>query len=183
MFKKVVVSSGLALALALVAGSAQAIEGSVDVGEHYTNLNVGLGTTSPGLSLSGNWMRSDHDGDVSGLRLGYNIEVGSVFLTPGIKAMWIDPEDGKDGFAAAVGAGVSFPITKMLGLYGEYYYSPESFTDHLDSYQEASGGISFTPISLLNVRVGYKYAELNNKGDRKDNVLADGPYMGASLRF
>ncbi|MDR7342937.1 opacity protein-like surface antigen [Pantoea alhagi] len=181
MFKKVVVSSGLALMLAT--GAAQAIEGSVDVGEHYTNLNVGLGTTSPGLSLSGNWMRSDHDGDVSGLRLGYNVEIGSVFLTPGIKAMWIDPQDGKDGFAAAVGAGVSLPVTKMIGLYGEYYYSPEAFTDHLDSYQEASGGISFTPISLLNVRVGYKYAELNNKGSRKDNVLADGPYIGASLRF
>ena len=128
-------------------------------------------------------MRSDHDGDVSGLRLGYNIEVGSVFLTPGIKAMWIDPEDGKDGFAAAVGAGVSFPITKMLGLYGEYYYSPESL---YRSPRQLSGSLRRHQLYadlLLNVRVGYKYAELNNKGDRKDNVLADGPYIGASLRF
>ncbi|MDI6936485.1 YfaZ family outer membrane protein, partial [Serratia sp. Se-PFBMAAmG] len=29
----------------------------------------------------------------------------------------------------------------------------------------------------------YQYIELNNKGDRKDNVLVDGPYVGASLRF
>ncbi len=34
-------------------------------------------------------------------------------------------------------------------------YAPEGLTDHLDSYQEAAGGLSFTPISLLNLRVGY----------------------------
>ncbi|MBP2169377.1 opacity protein-like surface antigen [Erwinia toletana] len=178
---KIILSSGVAMLL--LAGSAQAIEGGVDVGEHYTNLNVGLGTTTPGLSLSGNWMRSDHDGSVSGVGLGYNIEVGSVFLSPGVKAMFISPQDAKDGYAVAVGGGVQLPVTKMLGVYGEYYYSPDSFSSRIDSYQEASAGLSFTPISLLNLRVGYKYLALDGKDGRKDNVLADGPYIGGSVRF
>ncbi|KOC88605.1 YfaZ family outer membrane protein [Winslowiella iniecta] len=179
--KKIILSSGVAMLM--LAGSAQAIEGGVQVGEHYTNLNLGLGTTTPGLSLSGNWMRSDHDGKVSGLGLGYNIEVGSVFLSPGVKAMYISPKDTKDGYAVAVGGGVQVPVTNMLGLYGEYYYSPDSFSSRIDSYQEASGGVSFSPISLLDVRVGYKYLAMDGKNGRKDNVLADGPYVGASLRF
>lgn len=179
--KKIILSSGVAMLM--LAGSAQAIEGGVEVGKHYTNLNLGLGTTTPGLSLTGNWLRSDHDGKVSGLGLGYNVEVGPVFLSPGVKAMFISPTDTKDGTAVAVGAGVQLPVTSMLGLYGEYYYSPDAFSSRIDSYHEASAGVSFTPISLLNVRVGYKYLAMDGKDGHKDNVLADGPYVGASLRF
>lgn len=47
MFKQLV--TGSALSFIMLSGAAQAIEGSVDVGEHSTNLNLGLGTTSPGL--------------------------------------------------------------------------------------------------------------------------------------
>ncbi len=75
MFKQLV--TGSALGLVLLSGAAQAIEGSVDVGEHNTNLNVGLGTTSPGLFLKGNWLRSDHDGSTYGLGLGYNRRTAS----------------------------------------------------------------------------------------------------------
>ena len=181
MNKKVLLSSGLAMMV--LAGSAQAIEGSVDVGKHYTNLNVGLGTNSPGLFLNGNWLRSDHDGSLSGLGLGYNIDAGPLRVSPTAKAMYTHPENGKDGFAVAVGAGASYTFSDMFGLYGEYYYAPDAFANRIDSYQQASGGLSFTPISLLNVRVGYQYIELNNKDGRKDNVIADGPYVGASLRF
>jgi len=179
--KKIILGSGVAMLM--LAGSAQAIEGSVQVGERFTNMSVGLGTTTPGLSLSGNWLRSDHDGNVSGLGLGYNIGIGSVFLSPGVKAMYISPKDTKDGYSVAVGGGVQVPVTNMLGVYGEYYYSPESFSSRIDRYQEASAGVSFSPITLLDVRVGYKYLAMDGKNGRKDNVLANGPYMGASLRF
>ncbi len=74
MFKQLV--TGSVLGLALLSGGAQAIEGSVDVGEHSTNLNLGLGTASPGLFLKGNWLRSDHDGSTYGLGMGYNLDVG-----------------------------------------------------------------------------------------------------------
>ncbi|MRT41171.1 porin [Enterobacteriaceae bacterium RIT702] len=181
MLKQLV--TGSVLGLALLSSGAQAIEGSVDVGEHSTNLNLGLGTTSPGLFLKGNWLRSDHDGSTYGAGLGYNIDVGDFRIAPTAKALFTHPEDGRDGFTVAVGGAAQYSFNSMWGLYGEYYYAPEAFSDRLDSYQEASGGLSFTPISLLNLRVGYQYIELNNKGGRKDNVLVDGPYVGASLRF
>lgn len=178
---KILLSSGVAMLL--LAGSAQAIEGSIDAGQRYTNVNVGMGTTTPGLSLSGNWMRSDHDGKVAGLRLGYNFQVGPAFVTPAVKAMYIDPKSTSDGYAIALGGGVQVPLSKMFAVYGEYYYAPESLSTHIDSYQEASGGISFTPFQMLNLRVGYKYLSLDGKDGRGDNVLANGPYAGASLRF
>ncbi|MEH6399654.1 MAG: porin [Pantoea sp.] len=181
MFKQLV--AGSVLGLVLMSGAAQAIEGSVDVSEHNTNLNVGLGTTTPGLFLKGNWLRSDHDGSTYGAGLGYNVDFGPLRLAPTAKAIFTHPEDGKDGFAVALGGAAHYSFNSMWGLYGEYYYAPESFTDQLDSYQEAGGGLSFTPVSLLNLRVGYQYIELNNKDGRKDNVLVDGPYVGASLRF
>lgn len=181
MFKQLV--TGSVLCLALMSSGVQAIEGSIDVGKHSTNLNLGLGTTSPGLFLKGNWLRSDHDGRAYGLGAGYNIDVGDFRIAPTAKVLFTHSKNGRDGFTAALGAGAQYRFNSMWGLYGEYYYAPEVLSDHLDSYTEASGGVSFTPISLLNLRVGYQYIELNNKGDRKDNVLVDGPYVGASLRF
>nr|MBA2814132.1 antiholin-like protein LrgB [Candidatus Pantoea persica] len=71
----------------LLSGAAQAIEGSIDVGEHNTNLNIGLGTTSPGLFLKGNWLRSDHDGSTYGLGLGYNVDIGRLLMAPTAKTI------------------------------------------------------------------------------------------------
>lgn len=118
MFKQLV--TGSALGLVLLSGAAQAIEGSVDVGEHNTNLNVGLGTTSPGLFLKGNWLRSDHDGSTYGLGLGYNVDIGGLRLAPTAKTIFTHPEDGKDGFAVALGGGAQYSFNSMWGLYGEY---------------------------------------------------------------
>ncbi|MFS2224176.1 YfaZ family outer membrane protein [Pantoea sp. B65] len=178
---KILLSSGVAIWL--LAGSAQAIEGGFEAGKNYTTINVGMGTTTPGLSLSGNWMRSDHDGSLSGVGVGYNFQVGSVFLSPGVKAMYISPEDSKDGYAVALGASAQMPLANMLGVYGEYYYAPDALSSRIDNYQEASAGLSFTPISMVNLRVGYRYLALDGKDGRKDNLLADGPYIGGSLRF
>ena len=43
--KKTILALGLAGLV--TSGMAQAVEGSVDVGEHSTNLSVGLGSQSP----------------------------------------------------------------------------------------------------------------------------------------
>lgn len=109
--------------------------------------------------------------------------IGDVFLSPTVKAMSTNPKDSKDGYAIAVGGGVRVPVTKMFNLYGEYYFSPDAFSSHIDNYQEASVGMSFQPISLVDFSVGYKYMALNGKDGRKDNVVADGPYVGAALHF
>lgn len=180
---KAVATTAGALALLALAGSAQAIEGGVSVGERYTDVRVGLGTNTPGFALSGDWLRSDHDGNVGSLGLGYNVAIGDLFLSPGVKVMSTNPKDSKDGYGVAVGGGLRYPVTKMFNIYGEYYYSPDSFSSHIDNYQEASGGVSFQPISLVDVHVGYKYMTMNGKDGRKDNVIADGPYVGAALHF
>ncbi len=180
--KAVAIKMG-ALALLALAGSAQAIQGGVQVGKDYTDVNVGLGTDTPGFALSGNWLRSDHDGNVESLGLGYNVTIGDVMLSPTIKAMSTNPKDSKDGYAIAVGGSVSVPVTNMFNVYGAYFYSPDSFSSHIDNYQEATAGVSFQPISLVDVNVGYKYMTMNGKDGRKDNVIADGPYIGAALHF
>jgi len=180
--KAVAITAG-ALALLALAGSAQAIEGGIDVGRDYTNLHAGLVTTTPGFALSGNWLRSDHDGSMGSLGLGYNVGLGDVLISPGVKAISTNPSDNKDGYAIAVGVGASAPITNMFNVFGQYYYSPDAFSSHIDNYQEASAGVSFQPISLVDVRVGYQYLAMNGKNGRKDNVIADGPYVGASLHF
>jgi len=180
--KKVALTSG-ALALLLLAGSAQAIDGSVNVGKNYTDLHVGLGTNTPGFALSGDWLRSDHDGSTGSLGLGYNVAVGDIMLSPAVKAISTNPKDSKDGYAIAVGGGVRVPVTKMFNVYGQYFYSPDSLSSHIDDYQEASAGVTFQPISLVDVSVGYKYMAMNGKNGNKDNVVADGPYVGAALHF
>ncbi|MBV4368473.1 YfaZ family outer membrane protein [Erwinia sp. BNK-24-b] len=180
---KAVATTAGALALLVLAGSAQAIEGGIDVGRDYTNLHAGLGTTSTGFAVSGNWLRSDHDGSMGSLGLGYNVGLGDAFITPGVKAISTNPKDNKDGYAIAVGVGVHLPVTNMFNVFGQYYYSPDSFSSHINDYQEASGGISFQPISLVDVRVGYQYMTMDGKDGRKDNVVADGPYVGASVHF
>ena len=179
--KKIILAAGLAGVMA--SAMAQAIEGSVDVGKHSTNLSVGLGSSSPGLFLKGNWLRSNDDGSVAGAALGYNLSVGPLNVSPAAKALFTHPENGKDGFTVAVGSGVSYQLNSMWGVYGEYYYAPESFSAHLNHYEEAAGGVSFTPISLLTLRAGYQYVELNNKDSNKNNVLNNGPYLSASVSF
>jgi hypothetical protein len=53
--------------LLLVSAGANAVSLSGQVGEHYTNLGVGMGTETSGLALSGNWAHNDDDGDIAGL--------------------------------------------------------------------------------------------------------------------
>lgn len=180
--KKLVV---LAITLAGLssAGSALAIEGSVTVGEHYRNTEIGLGTGSTGLFARGQWMDSDHDGDVGALGLGYNLAIGSLMLSPEAKVLYVNPQDSKEGYTVAVGSGASLPLGKMFSLNGSYFYSPEAFSNRLGDYQEATAGISFSPISILSLSAGYKYQAIDGKDNHKDNVLADGPWIGAALRF
>ena len=168
-------------ALLLVATSVQAIEGAMDIGKNYTNLTIGLGTNSPGFFLAGNWLRSNHDGNMSALALGYRIEAGGLTIAPSLRGMYIDPRHDKSGYASGLGVDASFAFDDMFGIYGNYYWSPESMANNVKSFHEIGGGFSFTPISLLKVRIGYQYLKLRSKSGSKDSVLSDGPYIGASL--
>lgn len=171
-----------AAGLLLVTGSASAISVSGEAGQHYTNLGFGMNTGSAGLSLTGNWARSDHNGNVGGLGLNFGVPLGPLTATLGGKALYFNPKDGKSGGALAVGGGLEWEINRYLSLHGEGYFAPESFTRGVKAYNEASGGLrwQFRPLS---VDVGYRYMQMEGKDGRRDNTLADGPYIGVGLSF
>lgn len=115
------------MGMLLISASANAISISGQAGKDYTNVGVGLGTESSGLALSGNWTHSDDDGDVAGLGLGLNLPVGPLLATVGGKGIYTNPNDGEEGYAAAVGGGLQWQIGDSFRLFGEYYYPRTRF--------------------------------------------------------
>ncbi|HAT1608905.1 TPA: hypothetical protein I8Y22_000208 [Raoultella planticola] len=173
---------GLA-SMMLVSTAANAISVTGQAGEHYTNLGVGFGTESSGLAVTGNWMHSDNDGDAAGLGLGLNIPLGPFLATVGGKGVYTNPKSGDEGYAAAVGGGLQWKIGDSFRLFGEYYYSPDSLSSGIQSYQEANAGASWTIMRPLSIEAGYRYLNLEGKDGNKDNTIADGPYLGVSASF
>ncbi|WP_433670540.1 YfaZ family outer membrane protein [Klebsiella michiganensis] len=162
---------------------ANAISVSGQAGEHYTNLGVGFGTESTGLAVTGNWLHNDDDGDAAGLGLGLNIPLGPFLATVGGKGVYTNPNNGDEGYAAAVGGGLQWKIGDSFRLFGEYYYSPDSLSSGIDSYQEANAGARFTIMRPLSIEAGYRYLNLAGKDGNRDNAVADGPYVGVNASF
>ncbi len=167
----------------LASGSAQAISLNGQVGKHYSNVGVGMGTETSGLALSGDWTNSDHDGNVGSLGLGFNLPVGPFMATVGGKALYLNPKSNDDGFGVAVGGGLQWSVFDSLSVFGEYYYSPDSLSSGIDHYEQVSAGARYTLFRPLSVEAGYRYVNLSGKDGHRDNALADGPYVGASLSF
>lgn len=90
----------------------------------------------PALAVSGNWLHSDNDGDAAGLGTGLNIPLGPFLATVGGKGIYTNPKQGDEGYAAAVGGGLQWKIGDSFRLYGDYYYSPDSLSSGIDSYQK-----------------------------------------------
>ncbi|MRS14894.1 hypothetical protein GJV06_08385 [Enterobacteriaceae bacterium RIT691] len=174
--------SGL-FGLMFVSAAANAISVSGEAGEHFTNLGVGFGTESSGLALTGDWTHSDNDGDVAGIGVGLNIPLGPFIATVGGKGVYTNPKDGDEGYAAAVGGGLQWKIGDSFRLFGEYYYSPDSLSSGIESYQEANAGASWTIMRPISIKAGYRYLSLAGKDGHPDNTLADGPYVGVSAAF
>ena len=166
-----------------VSTAAHAISFSGQAGEHYTNLGVGFGTESTGLAVTGNWLHNDDDGDAAGLGLGLNIPLGPFLATVGGKGVYTNPNNGDEGYAAAVGGGLQWKIGDSFRLFGEYYYSPDSLSSGIDSYQEANAGARFTIMRPLSIEAGYRYLNLAGKDGNRDNAVADGPYVGVNASF
>ncbi|HHR1398747.1 YfaZ family outer membrane protein [Klebsiella oxytoca] len=166
-----------------VSTAAHAISFSGQAGEHYTNLGVGFGTESTGLAVTGNWLHNDDDGDAADLGLGLNIPLGPFLATVGGKGVYTNPNNGDEGYAAAVGGGLQWKIGDSFRLFGEYYYSPDSLSSGIDSYQEANAGARFTIMRPLSIEAGYRYLNLAGKDGNRDNAVADGPYVGVNASF
>ncbi|WP_413737176.1 YfaZ family outer membrane protein [Sodalis sp. RH21] len=180
---KTILAAGAAASLIFAATCAQAVSVTGDIAEHYTNVGIGFGTTTPGLALSGNWAHNDDNGDAAGLGLGYNIPLGPFMATVGGKGMYMGPKDGDEGYAIALGGGLQLPVGHLFSLYGEYYYSPDSLSSGVENYTEANAGLRLTAIPLVTVSVGYRYMAMDGKDGNRDNILADGPYIGGAVNF
>lgn len=169
--------------LALASSAANAISVSGEAGQKYTNVGVGFGTESSGLAVTGNYAHNDDNGDIAGLGLGLNVPLGPLMGTVGGKGVYLNPKDGKEGYAVAVGGGLKWPVSDSFSLFGDYYYSPDSLSSGVKNYQEASAGVSWTIMRPVTISGGYRYIGLKGKDGDRTNAIADGPYVGISAGF
>lgn len=169
--------------LLFVASQASAISVGGKAGEHYTNITGGFGTESTGLAISGNWAHNDDHGDIAGLGLNLNVPLGPFMLSPGVKGIYLNPNEGSEGYAAAVGGGVKLPIGDSFSLFGDYYYSPDSLSSGVNDYQEASAGARLSILRPISIEAGYRYINMSGKDGDADSKVADGPYVGVSAAF
>ena len=173
---KKIALAGLA-GMLLVSASVNAMSISGQAGKEYTNIGVGFGTESTGLALSGNWTHNDDDGDVAGVGLGLNLPLGPLMATVGGKGVYTNPNYGDEGYAAAVGGGLQWKIGNSFRLFGEYYYSPDSLSSGIQSYEEANAGARYTIMRPVSIEAGYRYLNLSGndltKLDVSNNKLLD----------
>ena len=169
--------------LALASSAANAISVSGEAGQKYTNVGVGFGTESSGLAVTGNYAHNDDNGDIAGLGLGLNVPLGPLMGTVGGKGVYLNPKDGKEGYAVAVGGGLKWPVSDSFSLFGDYYYSPDSLSSGVKDYQEASAGVSWTIMRPVTISGGYRYIGLKGKDGDRTNAIDDGPYVGIIAGF
>ncbi|HEY2455374.1 MAG TPA: YfaZ family outer membrane protein [Scandinavium sp.] len=154
-----------------------------EAGEKFTNLSASFGANDPGLTFNGNWAHSDNDGDIAGLGMGLNVPLGPVLFTVGGKALYLNPKDGDEGYAVAVGGGAQVPLGDFITVFGDYYYSPDSLSSGVDDYMEANAGVRVRVIKSMSIEAGYRYMEMAGKNGHRDNTLADGAYAGFNFSF
>lgn len=152
-----------------------------EAGEHYTNLAFATNQAAPGMTVNGNWAHSDNDGDIAGLGLGLNLKLGPFLVTMGGKGLYLNPKDGDEGYAVAVGGGAQLPLGDRVTFFGESYYSPDSLSSGVEDYVEANAGMRVRVIQSMEVEAGYRYMDMAGKHSHRDNVVADGAY--AAIRY
>ncbi|KEY60390.1 YfaZ family outer membrane protein [Serratia sp. DD3] len=172
-----------AAALLFVTGSANAIGVRGEVGQDYTHLSAGMGLLIPGLGVNGNWIRSDHDGSVGSVGLDFTLPFSPLKATLGGKALYLSPQEGRSGAALALGGGLQWSLNRYFALYGEGYFAPDALTSGVKAYNEFNGGLRWNVFQPLSVDVGYRYLNLQGKEGKRDNAVADGPYLGVGLNF
>mgnify|MGYP002678137881 CR=1 FL=1 len=159
---KKIALAGLA-GMLLVSASVNAMSISGQAGKEYTNIGVGFGTETTGLAL--------------------NLPLGPLMATVGGKGVYTNPNYGDEGYAAAVGGGLQWKIGNSFRLFGEYYYSPDSLSSGIQSYEEANAGARYTIMRPVSIEAGYRYLNLSGKDGNRDNAVADGPYVGVNASF
>lgn len=167
--------------LLLISASASAISIGGGVGKEFSYL--GVATDASGLSINGNYAHHENNGNTAGLGLGFNIPLGPVTATVGGRALYLNPKEGKNGYALAAGGGLRWPVTSTVSLFGDYYYSPDSLSSGVKDYKEASAGASWAIFRPISLEGGYRYIALDGKNGDSNRMIADGAYVGVNARF
>ncbi|KAB8308277.1 porin [Erwinia endophytica] len=171
-------------ALVITSTSAMAMGVSLEQGKNFTNLNAEMGKDSGGLFLDGNWVKNTDDGvQVGSVGTGYNLDLGPVMLSAGMKAAYIGPKKGDNGVAFPIGGGVRIALPADFAIYGEGYSAPRGLNNSVKNYVEADGGVSWSPVAPLTVKAGYRHASVDGKNGRPSHTLIDGPFIGAGMNF
>jgi len=173
----------LLAALGTTANVNAAVNLHAEAGEKFTNLSASFGASDPGLTFNGNWGHSDDDGDIAGLGMGFNLPLGPALFTIGGKALYLNPKDGDEGYAVAVGGGAQVPLGDFITVFGDYYYSPDSLSSGVEDHVEANAGVRLKIIKSMNIEAGYRYIDMAGKNGHRDNTLADGAYAGFNFSF
>lgn len=167
-----------------VSSSAMAMGLNVEQGKNFSVLDAEMGRSSGGIYLDSQWIKNTSDGvQIGQAGTGYNLAIGPVMLTAGVKATYIGGKKGDDGIAFPVGGGVKIALPADFAIYGEGYSAPEHLTNSVKNFVEADGGISWSPLGPLVLKAGYRYAGVDGKDGRPGHTLVDGPFIGGGLTF
>lgn len=157
---------------------------TAEQGKNFTNLTAEMGKDSSGIYLEGNWFKNTRDGaQLGGAGAGYNLDLGPVMVNLGAKATYLGPKKGDNGVVFPIGGGVSYAVTDSVKLYGEGYSAPKSLANSVKNYAEANAGISWTPVTPVTLKAGYRYAGVDGKDGRPGHTLVDGLYVGGGVIF
>ena len=55
---------------------------------------------------------------------------------------------------------MQWKIGNSFRLFGEYYYSPDSLSSGIQSYEEANAGARYTIMRPVSIEAGYRYLNL-----------------------
>ncbi|MFV9671169.1 YfaZ family outer membrane protein [Pantoea sp. KXB45] len=179
--KMSIISLGVLLC---VSSSAMAMGLTAEQGKNYSVLDAEMGRSSGGIYLDSQWIKNTSDGvQIGQAGTGYNLELGPLMLTAGVKATYIGGKKGDDGVAFPVGGGIKLSLPADFAIYGEGYSAPEGLANSVKNFVEADGGISWSPLGPLVLKAGYRYAGVDGKDGRPGHTLIDGPYIGGGLTF
>ncbi|WP_428945060.1 YfaZ family outer membrane protein [Pantoea sp. FN060301] len=170
--------------LLCASSSAMALGITAEQGKNFSNIQAEIGRSSSGLYIDGQWTKNTADGvQLAEAGTGYNLEIGPVMLSAGAKATYIGAKKGDNGIAFPLGGSVTLNLPGNFAIYGEGYSAPEHLANSVKNFVEADGGISWTPITPLTLKAGYRYAGVDGKDGRPGHTLIDGPFIGGGVVF
>ncbi|MXP51072.1 YfaZ family outer membrane protein [Pantoea sp. SoEX] len=192
MLKRFITGSTLSLILlSSLTQIVHAAEGSIFLGRYGTMLSIGSSTKNTGSFFNGRFLYNNIKSNVFDIGVGYNININSFQISPSIKTIFNKYEESlaETTMSLGLGAKARYKFNSHWSIYGQYNYAKEccALKTIRNSYQEINSGISYTPISVLSLELGYRYIRLNNnspsKSYRSTEYLTKTPYLGVSMVF